>query len=276
MTRPDSTRRVLRPLLATALALLAGSVGRAHPEIDDALARLNAQLAAAPGDAALYLERGELYARHEDWVAAEANYLRAAELSPDLPRLNTLRGALALATGNPLEARLHLNRALRQTPDDVESLILRARAHVALHSTEAAQLDYAAALARAAAPAPELFLEQASVLPAEAAIRSLDEAIARLGPVVTLQLKALALEESLGRIDAAAARLDQLAARSERKEDWLKRRGDLFARAGRGAEAAAAYSAALAAIAALPEWLRASPESQKLGATLAELVARRP
>ena len=111
---------------------------------------------------------------------------------------------------------------------------------------------------------------------AEEAIRSLDEGIARIGSVVTLHLRALALEESLGRIDAAAARLEQLAAESERRESWLKRRGDLFARAGRAVEARAAYSAALAAIDSLPEWLRAAADTQKLATELTRLGATRP
>lgn len=276
MTCFRSTRRVRHLTLALVLTGLSGLSARAHPEIEDAVARINAQIAAAPGEAALYLDRGELYARHEDWVAAEANYLRAGELAPNLPRLAALRGALALATGHAAEAKAHLDRALTRTPDDLETLILRARTHATLGARDAARLDYDAALARASAPAPDLFLERAALLPADAAIRSLDEAIARLGSVVTLHLRALALEESLGRIDAAAARLDRLAAESERRESWLKRRGDLLARAGRVAEARAAYSAALAAIESLPEWLRAAPDTVKLTAELARLGGPRP
>ena len=261
---------MIRPALA-ALALLCGARVSGHPEIEAGLARLNAAIAAAPADAALYLERGELYAKHHDWLAAEANYLRAAELSPSLPRLDRSRGALALATGDHAQARALFDRALRADPADGEALVLRARTHVAAGDTTAAVRDLDAAIASIAHPPPELFLERAALLPPAAALRSLDAAIARLGPAHVLMLRALELEEASGQIDAALARLDRLAGRSEGREAWLKRRGDLLARAGRPREARDAYAAALAAVTALPDWLRASPATASLESELRRL-----
>ncbi|MBL9187405.1 MAG: hypothetical protein JNK23_08015 [Opitutaceae bacterium] len=261
----------------TLAALLLGvALLRAHPEIEEALTRLSTAIAAQPGNAELYLQRGELYSRHEDWVSAEANFLLAAELSPRLPRLAQARGALELAAGRPAAAVSLLDTALALDPADTAALVLRARAHRALHAPAAALSDLDAAIARLAQPPPELFIERAGLLPPAEAIRSLDEGIARLGPVVTLYLRAVALEESLGRIDDAATRLLHLAATSERPEGWHKRRGDLLARAGRATEARTAYTAALAAIAALPEWLRTSPDTARLAAELTDLAAPRP
>ncbi|HUR56366.1 MAG TPA: tetratricopeptide repeat protein [Opitutaceae bacterium] len=245
---------------------------RAHQEIEDALARLNAAITAAPDDAELYLTRGELYAQHEEFLTAEANYLRAAELSPRLPRLALAQGRLALAQQHLTEARSHLDRALALDPRDAEALIVRARAHFAGGDRGRAIADYTAALALLPQPRPELFLERAAYFPAPAdALRSLDEGIARLGPVHTLQRRALALEESLGRIEAALARIDEMMAQTERRETWLKHRGDVLARAGRHAEARAAYALAMAEIAALPDWLRDSPATQQLATELARL-----
>jgi len=238
---------------------------RAHPEIEAALARLNTALAAHPADATLYLERGNLYAKHADALAAEANYLRAAELTPNLPGLARARGALALAARSFREALLHLDRALALDPRDAEACIHRARASVALDLRPAARADLDRALALLPQPGPELFLERAALAPSPAeALRVLDTALARLGPIHILQLRALALEEAAGLTDAALARLAALTAQSERKEIWLKRRGDLLTRAGRAAEARAAYAAARAEIEALPEWLRASPDTHQL------------
>lgn len=259
-----------RALFVSAVLLFAGGAW-AHPEIEAALARLNADIAARPSEAALYLERGELYARHDDPVAAEANYLRAAELAPDLPRLNIARAALELAAHRPGEARRLLDPVLARSPQEVEARVLRARALSALKEPAAAVADYNAALAAAPMPSPDLYLERAALLPPAAALASLDEGIARLGPTLALQLRAIALEESLGRIDAAAARIDRVAAQSERRESWLKRRGDLFARAGRTREARASYREALSRLADLPDWLRASPEVKQLAAELQRL-----
>lgn len=263
---------------SAAFALLAAAAVAnlcAHPEIDDALARLNAQIAAAPNDAELYVQRGELYARHDEWVVAEANYLRASELAPQHPRLPEARGALELATGRPAEARAHFDAALALDPANVAVRVLRARAHVALKATDAAVKDFDTALDHLAAPPPELYLERAKLLPPDAAIRSLDEGVERLGPAITLHLAALALEESLGRIDAAVARIDRIVADCERKESWLKRRGDVLLRAGRLAEARTSYASALAAIHALPDWLRDSPDAKRLATELARLTTSR-
>ena len=262
--------------ILTALVILASGVTlRAHPEIEDALDRLNAQIAAKPHEADLYVQRGELYAKHEEWIVAEANYLRATELEPQHPRLPQLRGALELATGRSAEARTHLDIALERDPANAEALVLRARAKVALSDRTAAIADFNAALARIAAPPPELFLERAKLLSPADAVRSLDEGLARLGPAITLHLAAIEIEESLGRIDDAVSRINRLAAESERKESWLKRRGDLLFRAGRSSEARASYLAALAAIHALPDWLRASPDTKQLAAELTRLATSR-
>ena len=259
---------------ALLLALLSATLLSAHPDIEEALTRLSARLAASPRDAALYLERGELYAQHEDWPSAEANYLRAAELDPRLPRLALARGALALATGHPDEACTWLEHALAAAPADPAALVLRARARAKLGDRSAAVADYSAAFRVLASPAPELFLERAALFASPAdALRSLDEGIARLGPVMSLHLRALDLEVSLSRLAAALARLDGLAAASERPELWLKRRGDILTAAGRTSDARAAYAAALAALATRPAWLAESPETVRLSTELARLTA---
>jgi tetratricopeptide (TPR) repeat protein len=272
--RPLSLRFVPRFLLAVLLPTFVAVV-RAHPEIEDALSRLNPQIAAQPTDASLYLERGLLYARHDDWVTAESNYLRAAELAPNHPRLPQALGTVALATGRVREACGYFDAALAIDPKDAEARVFRARARVALQNRSAAIADLNAALALIAQPPPELFLERARLLAPADAIRSLDEGIERLGPAVTLHLRALELEEQLGRINAAVARVDRIAAESERSEVWLKRRGDILSRAGRQAEARAAYAEALAAISALPAWLRESPEARRLAAEITRLTGSR-
>jgi tetratricopeptide (TPR) repeat protein len=269
----SSSDRVVRcAIVLAALAFASAWPLRAHPEIEDALARINAQIAASPADADLYVQRGELYARHEDWIIAEANFLRAMELSPNHPRLNRALGTVELATGRAAEARVRFDAAIAAAPFDAELLVLRARAHVVLKKTGSAVADFSAALSRITTPPPELFLERAALLAPAEAIRSLDEGIERLGPAITLHLRAVVLEESLGRIDAAADRINRIAEQSERKESWLKRRGDLLSRAGRLGEARASYAAALAAIAALPDWLRASPDALHLAAELTRLT----
>jgi hypothetical protein len=78
----------------------------------------------------------------------------------------------------------------------------------------------------------------------EDAIRGLDTGIARLGPVVTLELAAADMEVLLGRYDAALSRIDRVAAQSGRKEPWLARTGAILEKAGRSEEALATYRTA--------------------------------
>ncbi len=261
------------PLLL--LVVLIATPLRAHPGIETGLARLNAALAIQPGNADLYLERGELYARHEEWTHAEANLLAAAELAPRHAGIFRARGALALARRLPAEALRLLDEARDLDPADLSTRILRARALRQLDRIDEAGAEFDHVLRQSRLPAPDLILERAALLGPAESLPLLEGALARLGPVPALALRALSLEESLGRTDDALARLDRLTAAAERPETWLKRRGDLLRRAGRGPEARAAYAAALAAISSLPPWLRESPESAALANELANL-ARAP
>lgn len=257
------------------LVVLVATALRAHPEIEAGLARLNTAVATQPGNADLYLERGELYARHEEWFHAEANYLTAAELAPRHARIFRARGALALARRLPAEALSFLNEARDLDPADLSTRILRARAlrQLGRNVESGEELDHV--LRQSRSPSPDLILERAALLSPPESLRMLDGFLSRTGPVPALEMRALSLEESLGRIDAALARLDRLTAAAERKEAWLRRRGDILRRTGRETEARAAYTAALTAVSSLPPWLRESPESAALANELATL-ARSP
>jgi tetratricopeptide (TPR) repeat protein len=251
------------------IPLLVPIVLSAHPEIDAGLSRLNPLIAARPDDAALYLERGRLYLRHEAWLEAEANFLRAQELNPRLLGLARAQGELALSTRQPESARKLFGRELELQPDDPETLVLRARAHATAGDPAAAIRDYDLALLRIASPSPELILARAALGPTPPeALEVIERALSRLGPSMVLELRALSLEESMGRHDDALRRVDRLTATAERREGWLKRRGDILSRAQRPAEARAAYAAAMAEVERLPAWLRESPDAIRLAAQL--------
>lgn len=261
-------------MIRPALFLLTAACAAGHPEIEGALGRLNAEIAARPRDAALFVQRGLLYARHQDALAAEANFLRAAELNPAQPGLARAQGELALAGGDAEAALRHLDQAVAADPADADARVLRARARRARGDRPAAAADLDHALQLLAHPDPALLLERAALATDPAAeLAVLQPGIDALGPVPSLELRALALERQLGRTAAALARLERLAAAAERPELWLRQRGDILREAGRPAEAAAAYGSALAALARLPDWLQASPASRALAEELRSLTA---
>lgn len=245
---------VTRGLLA-ALGLCVALVAAAHGPLQEQIDALTEQIEQAPS-AQLYLRRGELHRLHEDWDAALSDYRRAARLAPAEDTLDFLRGRALLEAGRPAPAKLALERYLARHPDHAEALIVQARALRALGRYRAAAAAYTRAIDRLPRPEPDHYLERARIEAAAGTIKpalaGLDAGIARLGPVVTLQLYAIELELKQRRVDAALARLDRIAAQSPRKETWLARRGAILWDAGRRKEAGAAYAAALAAIEALP------------------------
>ena len=109
---------------------------------------------------------------------------------------------------------------------------------------------------------------------ADAALRGIDEAIARLGPLVTLITLAIDVESDRGRYDAALVRFASLPAVLARRPNWLARRGDVLRAAGRDSEASTAYADALAAIDGLSAKRRTLKATIVLEARLRRLLAR--
>ena len=254
--------------LACALALLAPVAGWGHGELHEAIAVLDSEIVARPGEAALYLRRGELYRKHADWLKAAADYDRAAALDPSLAVVDLARGALGIEARRFEVARAALDRFIASRPDDPAGYAGRARLLRRQKEPLAAAQDFARAVALSRPPAPELFLEAAEALreagrPGEA-VAVLDDGIARLGPLVTLAAMALDLEAALGRTDAELRRVDALIATAPRKEGWLYRRGTILEESGKLADARAAYEQALVAIAAVPEYRRATEATRTL------------
>jgi tetratricopeptide (TPR) repeat protein len=130
--------------------------------------------------------------------------------------------------------------------------------------------DYDRAIRLTMESRPELYIERAQVLTAAGtnhfaeAVRGIDGGIAKLGPLVTLQLYAIDLELRQGRFNQALARLERIAAQSPRKETWLARRGEILKQAGRPGEANEAFRAALSALDKLPPSRRNVPAMQEL------------
>jgi tetratricopeptide (TPR) repeat protein len=238
-----------------------------HEQIDAVAARIERE----PGNARLYLQRGEFHRLHRDWEAALADYRRAEELDTRLDLVKFARGRMYHDADRPQDARVWLDRYIAARPDHVEALVTRARVLVKLEERAAAIRDYSHAIELLARPNPEHYIERARALmqlgSEHEALTGLDEGIRRLGPVVALEELAIELEVRQKRYDAALSRLEQISARSPRKERWLARRGDILLVAGRGDEARESYRAALTAIESL------SPR-QRATKAIAELESR--
>jgi tetratricopeptide (TPR) repeat protein len=267
-------------VIGVGAALATASPCWAHQQIGLKLEQLDVEIAEHPDDADLYVQRGELYRLNREWALAEADFEKALDLTPDNPDLQFHLGRLWFEAGHSPRARSALDRFVAARPDHVEGLVIRGRVLGASDERLAAAADYDRVIARLDPPEPEHYLQRARWLIAEggvhvdAALRGIDEAIARLGPLVTLIMFAIDVETGLGRYDAALARFASLPAVLAGRPNWLAQRGDVLHAAGRDREASAAYADALAAIEGLSAKRRTVKATVALEARLRRLLAR--
>ncbi|MGH9656969.1 MAG: tetratricopeptide repeat protein [Bryobacteraceae bacterium] len=242
----------------------------AHGPLAEQIATAGVEIGKDPGNARLYVKRGELYRLQREFPMAQADFDRAARIDPLAAEVDLARGRMWLDAGNPEKARTALDRFLARRPGDGAGRAARGEARARLDDARGAAIDYDAAVATPGFAQVELYLARARAWAAAGdsprALAGLDEAIARLGSLVTLEDAAIELERKLGRWDSALARVDRVAEPLERKETWLARRGDILRQAGRTEEAQASYVLALRAIESLPVRLRRMPATQDLEA----------
>jgi predicted Zn-dependent protease len=234
-----------------------------HGDLHERIEELSERLAATPNDVELLLRRGDLYRQHKDYAAALRDLDRVERLGGREADVLLLRGRtlLGCGCGRAGEGVGALERFVEIRPDHGEGWLLLARARRAVGRRDESVAAYGRAIALMGAPGPGVYLERAEEIRAgaragggaspeqvtdatRAALAGIDEGIARLGPVVTLELRAAELEVELGRPDAAVGRIDAVMAQAARKEAWLARKAEILENAGRTGEALAAYRAA--------------------------------
>jgi tetratricopeptide (TPR) repeat protein len=246
-----SRRGRFRATAACAIGLFVVSLS-AHDGVVEQIAALSARIVQQPSNAELLVRRADLYRQEKKFGEGLTDLDRADRLNPALPTSRLTRARLLFDKGDWRPAEQSATEFLDRQPRNVEGLLVRARARLRLGNASGAISDFTSALE--VRPDPDTYLERAGAQlnrkppQVEAALGGLDEGIARLGSIVTLQLEAIDLELRLRRYDAALARLDKVAAQAARKETWLARRGAILEQAGRLADARASYRAALDAV----------------------------
>lgn len=249
-----------------------------HGDLHEQIDALTAKIKTSPDDAQLYLKRAELHRVHGEPAAAKADYDRAERLDPSQKEVHLGRGKLLLGTGAYAEAREELDKFLKAHPDHLDGLVTSARLETKRKRPLEAAADYAKVIRLQRKPEVEYIHEYASALEQAGdahipeAIAVLDEGLAKLGPVPTLQLRAIELEVARKDFESALKRLDKVSAGSARKESWLERRGDILLKAGKGEQALHDYKAAIALMEALPARFRGRKATADLEQRLREKV----
>jgi len=232
--------------MATCLAAVAGTLGtaRAHVEPGELVRETTALVAGHPDDPRVHLQQARAHRAARQWTAALDALTAAAARGADADEVAAERAVVLLAAGRPALARRELDRLLARRPDAFGARLQRARACLALGRPGHAARDFARAIPGMPQPRPEdvIAWHEAllSVGRGEQALTALDAGMARLGPIVSLQLPAVDIEVALGHTERALARLDALLARTDNPA-WIARRGDVLARAGRRDEARTEY-----------------------------------
>jgi hypothetical protein len=268
------------PVLSAAAALLSwqnAPQALAHGDLAPTIAAVSAHLEAelkkpvnGHARAKLYLERGELYRLHREFGRAARDYDEAEKYEPARQDIQLARARMLFESGRDQGSREVLEGFLRQNPGHAEALYLHAQVLVSLGWGARAVEQLDRALVQLSQPDPDHYLARAEILVGlgkgllPRAIAGLDEGIARLGPLVSLDSRAIELELALGRHDGALARIDRQGAATIRKDLWLARRAEVLDQAGRPRAALEARRAALHALQALPPALQRRPATLEL------------
>jgi len=238
------------------LAVAGGGSACAHVGLDELTRALDLEVALHPDDGELRLQRARVYLLTRQWRPALAELDAAARQGADRDVVGTTRGRVLLDAGKARAARAEFDRVLRRRPDAYGTLFERGRAWLALGNGQQAADDFGRAIAGLKAPQPEQVIARRDALLSlgrrAAAVRALDEGMARIGHVASLELAAIDLEAEMGRHARALRRIDRLLAATPQNPAWIALRAELLQRAGRSPEARADYARALSMIDARP------------------------
>jgi predicted Zn-dependent protease len=251
---------VRRLVALCAPLVLVPSFAFAHAGIEVLDEATRTELAKHPDSADAHLARARVLQMKGEWDGALEALEVAAARGADPDVVGEQRAAVYLDAKFPRMAKVELDRVLARRPDAYVLLFERGRAWLAIGDADAAARDFGEAIAKGPRPTPEQVIARRDALlsvgkKAEA-IQALDDGMARIGHVVSLELPAIDLEVELGRYDAALARLDRLSAAGRPNPLWQAQRADILTQAGRKAEARTEYVNTLALIDARPPMRR--------------------
>lgn len=265
-------------LLVTCALAISGLTSQAHGPLSELIVTVTDQLKADPNNAKLYLERSDLYRRHQEWEAAESDLANAAAHDASLPEIKLTRAALLLDRGKAQEAEKEVTSFLEKSPSNISGLWLRSKCREALGQHAEAATDLDLMLKSITEPWPDVYLDRAILWQKagtehfEHALKGLEDGIAKCGPLLTLEKVAMELEIALHRNDAAQKRIDGVLTQFPRNIDWLEMKARLLQTMGKKPEAEQVCKAALSILESLPSQRRSAPAIQAMEKNLRELL----
>ena len=255
--------RIPRVLLGAAFSLVVALPQvSAHGTHSSLMAKVDSRLAERPEDGGLWYQRAVLEFEHEDYAGAEVDFTKAEKFAPGQYAVLWWQGRIFEAQGKLPEGKAAIDRYLEKVPHHSGALASRARIQMKLGANAEALSDFRAALKHCPSAGPDLIAEVATALAAhncnDEALAALEAGLQNIGPIPSLQLKLLEVEENAGRIDSALARLDSFQKSAVRPEPWMQKRASILAKAGRLSQSRSAWTALVARLNSLPAAQRES------------------
>ncbi len=217
------------------------AAAHAHDGIHEQIVAVTAEIKRKPRDTSLYLKRAELFRLHKEWRNSERDLNAAARLDPSLKIVDLRRGKLFFDMGEFKRARIVLERFNIAEPKAFDGVLALGRTLAKLGDASGAADFFQKAIELSPSDSAEIYVERAEVFENAGrfveALDGLDEGIAKLGPIVTLEAPAIDLEIRLKRFDPAIARINRIAQGMSRNEPFLLLKGETLIKAERFCEA---------------------------------------
>jgi tetratricopeptide (TPR) repeat protein len=230
---------ILRGLLLACLPCAFSPV-YAHPGEHQQLENINQYIARQPNEQVLYIRRASLYSTGGHFEQAAADLARAETLGPPVEAA-TERGLLHLRQGEVDLAILSFDRYIKAYPSVAITYEYRARAAREAGNKAQAVADLKQSIALRERAHPGIYLAAADLLhemrDTRQAILLLDEGLEKLGPVPTLQRRAIELVLGQGETANAIARWESLRTPLRESPAWKLEMASLLLADKRVAEA---------------------------------------
>ena len=229
---------------------------------EEELDRMDVLVLKEPANAQYRFQRGELNFLDGKWKWAAEDCEEAERLAPGKYPVDRLRAQILGGEGKHTEALLLLDKYLAANPNDSVAHTARARIAMMAGQVNDALESYRLALARAATPDSNLFLEAATAFNQhdrrDEAMKVLARALEVHKDEPALAAHALELDIVMGAFDAALAIVETLQKSSPLPETWMARKAAILSQAGRPDESRVAWLALQTHIVGLPNLKRGS------------------
>lgn len=248
----------------------------AHGDLHEQIEQISQAIQQEPNKAALYLQRGQLYSKHDKFEAALQDYLTARKLDEQLLITDLLLAQLLAKYQKNDLALSYINTFLVRHPQNSNALTIRAGIFKQKKNMSACQTDLEQAFSHLKTPHPSHFVEMAeAVLLADAsnvneALTWLQKGQAHFGFDIVLKEKEMDLWLQGQNYDEALNTIDDILEQFPRKEKWLFKKATIYEHTQQMELTKTYYQATLEAIHALPKRLQHSSKMLELEAQALE------